>query len=139
MSEPSLHYAKFDADTDTLTFTCYGDEKAECHIYPDCQCEIWFRDEPCHPFVPHSECWMQGFFDNDVAGFTGPDEDRDDSGDFAKPRTSYSGPVTVEFEEEYVAWDWADGGPPAIEEWIPGQRIGGGQPADSPTLFEATA
>ncbi|MBF6254441.1 hypothetical protein IU414_06435 [Nocardia farcinica] len=58
-------------DAPKIKFTCHGGRDAECHQYPDCECETW---EPGHehPFAPHEECWMQSWFDNAAAGAVEP-------------------------------------------------------------------
>src|SRR5579885_2810709 len=105
-----FHFAKFDAEAKTLRFTCTGDTTAECHRYPDCECERWLCD---HPMVPHSECWLKDWFDMGLAEYTGPDEDRDESDPYATalmPLHSHEGPIVFDFDDA-VSWEWADGGP----------------------------
>lgn len=100
------HHVTFDADTDTLTFTCRGDDTAKCHNYPGCDCETW-SDDHQHPAVLHAACWMQDWFDADGVSYDG--EDDVDCGDHGScPPVSHSGLVETAFEDEYILWSWAD-------------------------------
>ena len=102
----SLHHVTFAADTDTLTFTCRGDDTAKCHNYPDCDCETW-SDDHQHPAVPRDRCWMQDWFDNNAASYDGDDNiDCNDHG--SCPPVSGSGPVETAFEDEYILWSWVE-------------------------------
>ena len=93
-------------DEATVKFECRGDRDSECHQYPACTCESW-DDEHEHPRVKHDECWMQGWFDSE-AGHVYDGEDSDDRDDNGVPRDmDKAGPVDVNFELEYVSWDFA--------------------------------
>jgi hypothetical protein len=102
----SLHHVTFDADTDTLTFTCRGEDTAKCHNYPGCECETWSDDHE-HPAVPQVQCWMQDWFDAGGVSYDG--EDNVDCGDHGScPPASRSDLVKTAFEDEYILWSWAD-------------------------------
>jgi len=105
-AEKSPHYVTFDADTDSLTFTCRGDDTAKCHNYPGCDCETW-SDSHRHSTVLHAVCWMQDWFDAGAASYDGDDNiDCNDHG--SCPPVSGSGLVTTAFEDEYILWSWVD-------------------------------
>lgn len=58
----------------TVKFECRGNRDSKCHSYPNCECEYWDDEhEQEHPFVQHDECWMQGWFDNNMHVYDGPD------------------------------------------------------------------
>lgn len=104
------HYIDGVEMTPDVEFTCAGDSTAECHNYPDCDCEAWddgHEDEygEGHERKPHDECWMQDWFDNDEHCYDG--EDSDDMGDYGIPRNfNRSGPIKASFEMEYISWDF---------------------------------
>jgi len=109
-----LHYVSIAGTTDKprIEFTCRGGQDAECHRYPDCDCEVYLLgeevDEAGHPFVKHDECWMKSWFDN---GSTAPCADDpitllDDCG----YRPGMSGPINVEsYVPDYVEWEFIEG------------------------------
>lgn len=87
-------------------FECRGDETSPCHQYPDCDCESW-KEGHEHPYVPHTDCWMQGWFDNEP-GTSYDGDDRYDLEDLGlPPDMDRSGPIKAHFELEYISWDWA--------------------------------
>jgi len=98
----SLHHVTFAADTDTLTFTCRGDDTAKCHNYPDCDCGTW-SDDHQHPAVPRDRCWMQDWFDNLAVSY---DDEYDHNDDGYGPTVSGSGLVQTTFEQDYILWSW---------------------------------
>ncbi|GAC81684.1 hypothetical protein SAMN04488550_4156 [Gordonia malaquae] len=97
-----------------IEFACSGDETSECHQYPDCGCADWDDHHeanlgPEHAAVPHKQCWMQDWFDNDcIVPMT---EDvvfpliRDDG----RWKPGMSGPIRTTFELDYIAWQFEDG------------------------------
>ncbi|MFC4373349.1 hypothetical protein ACFO5K_04470 [Nocardia halotolerans] len=95
-----------DAATWQIKFTCHGDRDAECHQYPDCDCERWDSDheeEQGHPLVPHDQCWMKNWFDNDC---TDPYSETLIECDYT---VGMSGPIKARFEEDdYVAWEFIE-------------------------------
>ncbi|OZC55124.1 hypothetical protein CH289_07805 [Rhodococcus sp. RS1C4] len=92
---------------DGLEFTCHCDRNADCHRYPDCECESWDADhesEYGHPPAPHDECWMQAWFDNDCVC---PNLDCIDDHK-GEAEIGMSGPITAAFCEDYVEWEFTD-------------------------------
>lgn len=90
-------------DDPRIKFTCHGDNTAPCHLYPACDCEFWDSDheeEYGHPDIPHDECWMQGWFNEDNAD---PNSETLIDCDYMP---GMSGPVKAWFQEEYVAWEF---------------------------------
>ena len=88
-----------------VEFECRGNRDSKCHQYPDCDCEGW-DDEHEHLFVPHNECWVQGWFDSEY-GAVYDGEDADDMDESCVPRDmTKAGPVTVSYEDEYLSWEF---------------------------------
>jgi hypothetical protein len=98
----ALHYVTFKKRAHELTFECRGDLTSPCHQYPD-DVEAWH--EPDETFVPHERCWLQDWFDNDSATYTGTV--REEYGDNDYPPVSASGPIVATFHSDHVEWDWA--------------------------------
>lgn len=91
-------------DAATVTFQCRGVRTSKCHQYPDCDCESW-DDTHEHPHVPHDECWMEGWFDNDGHSYEG--DDADDMQECGVPTNLAAwGQVAVHYEDGYVAWEF---------------------------------
>lgn len=111
---PDIHYVTLTPKThldgtelpSDLKFECRGDSSSDCHIYPACDCEYWDDDHAKeHPRVPHDECWLQGWFDNDATSYEGDDfNDMDDCG--VPCGVSRSGPIKTSFEVDYVGWEF---------------------------------
>lgn len=91
-----------DGDTH-VAFTCAGDEASPCHQYPDCECEDW-GDDCNHQPLPHAECWMQAWFDAPCIAYVDESGEVDPGG----PGSARSGPIKTSFEDDYVAWWWAE-------------------------------
>ena len=87
-------------------FECKGTATSKCHQYPACDCERWDDDHE-HPNVSHDECWIQGWFDSGPgAVYTGTEYDDMYDDGLPRPHEPKTGPVTVSFEDEWVAWEW---------------------------------
>ena len=100
----ATHTVAFEPEGSRPNFVCHGDRDSDCHSYPDCDCESWGDDHE-HPFVPHDECWMQGWFDNNAIEYLGVDGDVRNYG--YEPPAHRSGKITANFEGDYIEWDWA--------------------------------
>jgi hypothetical protein len=94
-----------------LTFTCLGDEASKCHQYPDCGCDFWDEDH-VHPKVPHTDCWLVSWFENDGQGvsYDGDDCISDCDGIYADycPPADRIGFIDVVLEDEWVNWRWIE-------------------------------
>ncbi|MEV0357157.1 hypothetical protein AB0H71_13955 [Nocardia sp. NPDC050697] len=106
MSE-HLHWVAITGTEDNprIEFTCRGGRDAKCHQYPDCKCETWDAEHE-HPFVPHDECWMQDWFDNE-----GIDPMAEFLYDIEWPgyRVGFSGPITTQSRvPDYIEWRFAE-------------------------------
>lgn len=104
----NIHTVEITGDPDYPTtwkikFTCHGTSSSPCHRYPECDCESWpfDEDEHEHPYSDHDECWLQSWFDNDNIA---PSTDTLGDSDY---RPGMFGPITAEFEDEYVEWEFA--------------------------------
>ena len=101
-----LHWAKITGDprNPQIEFTCHGDRSAECHSYPDCDCESYMLgaefDNQGHPFVPHDECWMQSWFRTESLD-PPPDELADND-----LLPGMSGPIKAWGNDEYLEWEF---------------------------------
>lgn len=93
------------AEDPRIEFVCHGDRAAECHSYPDCECEAWIRGEHEHEFVPHNTCWMKPFFDNaDDGGVSPTPELLEEEG----ITVGMSGPIVTHFDEVFIEWEFID-------------------------------
>lgn len=111
-----LHYVTITGTEDRpeIKFVCHGDSTAQCHQYPgdDCTCETWTddgggADQYGHKFIPHDECWMKDWFDND-----GTDPSAEDPITLADCgyRPGMSGPIKTEsYVPDYVEWWFIEG------------------------------
>jgi len=103
----NLHTVDYDADTQQVTFSCAGDEAADCHIWPD-DVEYWDSETPRDTFVPHERCWMFDWFDNHAVEYTGENSiEADDSYGNYIPNTSRSGLINTSFRTDFIEWEWA--------------------------------
>ncbi|KIA63043.1 hypothetical protein [Nocardia vulneris] len=91
-------------DNPRIEFACHGTIGAECHSYPDCDCETWDRDHE-HPYVQQDECWMKSFFDNAEQGAVDPMPEMLAESDIF---VGMSGPITTHFNNEYIEWEFAE-------------------------------
>ena len=107
MSGPATHVVSYDADTYELTFTCTGDQSADCHNYPDG--EEWGPDTPRDRFKPQEECWLAPWFENDAVEYCGEDAGLNPAPGYASnttPTITRSGPVDVTYMQDCVEWSW---------------------------------
>lgn len=81
-------------------FHCDQPDDAECHVYPDS--EYWSEDDGQHRY-PHDECWLQPWFDNEMADYTG-DDGLPEPGWAGVPRVNRTGEIEHVFCMEYVEW-----------------------------------
>ena len=104
MSENALHTVTITGDEEhpRIEFTCHGGIESACHNYPGCDCESWERVGHPHSIVPHDECWMQGWFDNDCISPMGEQSSLDD----CEYKVGMSGPINTEFCHDYVEWEF---------------------------------
>lgn len=87
-------------------FECRGDKTSPCHQYPNCDCESWSKGHE-HPYVPHDECWMQGWFENE-GGTVYEGEEYDEYNIQGLPSDmDRSGPIVASFQQEFVGWDFS--------------------------------
>lgn len=94
-------------DDPKIEFTCHGDRDAECHNYPDCDCERWTRSGHEHEFVPHDDCWMKTFFDNADDGGVNPQPEYLAEDDIT---VGMSGPIKTYFDiDGFIEWEFVDG------------------------------
>jgi hypothetical protein len=43
-------------------FTCTFDTTADCHQYPDCECESWTTEGHEHPSSAHDACYLADWY-----------------------------------------------------------------------------
>lgn len=94
-------------DHPRIEFACVGGRDAECHHYPDCDCETWDRDNPCHSFGPHDDCWMKSSFDNADADTCPLDPMPETLTDY-DIKVGDSGPISTWFNGESIDWDFEE-------------------------------
>lgn len=82
---------------------CEGGANAECHVYPDCDCEYWDHEEGTdkhrHPSVPHATCW--------AIEWTNATDLSDSSDDELFGDQIVPGRVELTWEGDYVLWRYA--------------------------------
>lgn len=100
----ATHTIDFNVEGGELKFRCHGDETSDCHQYPNCHCE-WWGDDHEHPKVPHGHCWMDEWFANEGTEYTGDDGETNTFG--TRPTKSRTGPITTDFQVDYLEWNWA--------------------------------
>lgn len=79
---------------------CEGGARAECHVYPDCECDFWDFEEGAdkhrHPDVPHAECWAIQWTNASSL---------DDTSEAELPESEiHDGPVELVWEGDYMLW-----------------------------------
>ncbi|WP_280455450.1 hypothetical protein [Nocardia brasiliensis] len=106
--DPHLHFVAITgtADSPKIEFTCRGDRDAECHSFPDRDCEVWTRGDHEHPFVLHEKCWMASFFDNAGWGAIDPMPEMLAESEITP---GVAGPISTHFNGEYIEWEFVDG------------------------------
>lgn len=105
-NDPAVHFIR------DGRFVCTAEPTAKCRNYPGCGCEEWSgpshgdRPAPGHEDAPQSECWLDPWLtsyplcDAYAEGCVLDDSDFPD------------GPVTVEWDSDFVTWTYADGTDP---------------------------
>jgi hypothetical protein len=92
-------------------FVCTAVPTARCRNYPDCECEAWggelHGDSPAegHADQPQDECWIKSWMEAVDLSESYADGDGDvflDDSEFP------DGPVSVEWEFDYLTWHYAD-------------------------------
>lgn len=91
-------------------FVCTAEPTAACRNYPACECEAWSAelhgDPPAegHGDQPQDECWIAPWMDaTDLCDTYSPTQALLDDDEFP------DGPVSVEWNEDYLTWEYADG------------------------------
>lgn len=85
-------------------FHCDQPRTEECHVYPDS--EYWYEDDGQERHE-HDTCWLQDWFDNEMADYTG-DDGLSEPGWAGVPRISRSGEIEHVFCMEYVEWKFKE-------------------------------
>lgn len=89
-----------------VSFTCSGTRDSDCHVYPDS--EEW-EDGDGQERVPHDECWLQGWIDNDMYDYVGDDRVLDWEGSQGVPPIARTAPITAEYEYGgYMTWKFEE-------------------------------
>lgn len=87
-----------------IQFTCHGDRASECHSYPDCTCDYYAFgaevDSEGHPYIVHTDCWLKSWFDSD-----GLDPCADSLAE-NELKPGMSGPIDVNFCDDYIEWEF---------------------------------
>jgi hypothetical protein len=96
---------------ESVRFACTAPAGSECRTYPECDCEQFdynaanTHDTSGHVRVSGRECWLQAWFDNEGAIYSG--DDADDMRDDNTPAVDRTGHITESWKWEWVEWSWA--------------------------------
>ncbi|HCF99586.1 MAG TPA: hypothetical protein DEV93_03480 [Chloroflexi bacterium] len=92
-----VHFISHVHDTDTIyvKYECRAGKGAQCHTYPDCECDGWSDCD--HTKVQHDECWTEPWMNDSCKDecFTGPNG-----------TPVHDGPVHISFNGDCIDWEY---------------------------------